>query len=139
MPQTTFALEGNSLGKHLPVRTPPVDTGSQRREEACFEICEGMIDIAAALFNVSSRALRSAGRTASDVSRVRQIAMYVSHVTLGLTMKEVGLGFARDRTTVMHSCHLIEDMRDDSDFDRVVVMTERVAVAAFRGRLEVLR
>ena len=46
--------------------------------------------------------------------------MYVTHVTLGMSMPEVGRGFARDRTTVRHACHLIEDMRDDVDFDRAI-------------------
>lgn len=121
---------------------PPTVTTSHpgfggRRGERVMEICEAMIDICAALFNVSSKELRQTGRTASDVSRVRQIAMYVTHVTLGVSMPEIGRGFVRDRTTVRHACHLIEDMRDDEDFDRAVVTAERVALAAFKGRLEI--
>jgi chromosomal replication initiation ATPase DnaA len=59
--------------------------------------------------------------------------MYVTHVVMGLTMAEVGRGFGRDRTTVLHACHLIEDMRDDADFDAIVALAERVAGAALRG------
>jgi chromosomal replication initiation ATPase DnaA len=92
-----------------------------------------MIDVTAALFCVSSKDMRKAGRTSFEISRVRQIAMYVTHVILGLSMTEVGKGFQRERTTVLYACHLIEDMRDDPDFDRIVAMTERVAVAAFRN------
>ena len=99
-----------------------------------MELCEAMIDVAAALFSVSGKELRQPGRTSSSVCRVRQIAMYVCHVVLGLSMREVGEGFCRDRTTVLHACHLVEDMRDDPDFDRIVGMAERVAHAAFRGR-----
>lgn len=140
MPQSTFAAEHTLPDRPLAPRTGISAPGRcRRREEASLELCEGMIDITAALFNIPSKALRSSGKTRSDVSRVRQIAMYVSHVGLGLTMKEVGRGFGRDRTTVIHACHLIEDMRDDSDFDRVVAMTERVAAAAFRSRLEASR
>ena len=108
-----------------------------KRGERVMEVCEAMIDICAALYNVSSKELRQTGRTAADVSRVRQIAMYVTHVTLGVSVPEVGRGFARDRTTVRHACHLIEDMRDEVDFDRAVMTAERVAAAAFKGRLEV--
>lgn len=108
---------------------------AKRRDEAALEICECLIDIAAALFSVSSKELRRPGRTAVPVSRVRQIAMYVAHVVLRLTMGEVGAGFGRDRTTVLHACQVIEDMRDDPEFDRVVLMIERVAFAAFRSRL----
>jgi len=100
------------------------------------EICDGLIDITAALFDVSGKELRQPGRTTLDVSRVRQIAMYVAHVVLRLTMSEVGRGFGRDRTTVMHACHLIEDMRDDPEFDRYVATTERVAIAVFGSRLD---
>ena len=101
--------------------------------ERTARICDCVIDIVAALFNVSGRELRQPGRTCTSVSRVRQIAMYVTHVAMGLPMREVGRGFGRDRTTVLHACHLIEDMRDDSEFDAIVGMCERVAVAALRG------
>jgi hypothetical protein len=112
---------------------PKVWRPSGKRNEEIIELCEGMIDVTAALFSVSSKDMRKTGRTSFEISRVRQIAMYVTHVILGLSMAEVGKGFQRERTTVLHACHLIEDMRDDPDFDRIVAMTERVAVAAFRN------
>jgi len=101
--------------------------------ERRLQLCDGIIDIAAALFSLPGRELRRGGRTASDISRVRQIAMYVAHVALGMTMREVGLGFGRDRTTVLHACHLVEDMRDDAEFDRIVAVFEKVAAAALRA------
>ena len=52
--------------------------------------------------------------------------------TLQLNMTDIGRGFGRDRTTVVHACHLIEDLRDDDDFDRVVAVTERVALGGLR-------
>ena len=116
---------------------PTLGRASGLREERVIEVCEAMIDICSALYNVSGKELRQTGRTANDVSRVRQIAMYVTHVSLGVSMQEVGRGFFRDRTTVRHACHLVEDMRDDVDFDRTIAVTERVALAAFRHRLEV--
>lgn len=97
--------------------------------------CEGVVDLAATLFNVSGKELRSAGRSTLAVSRVRQIAMYVAHVTLGFTMANVGQGFGRDRTTVLHACHLVEDMREDAEFDDIVARVEQVVAAAFGGRL----
>jgi len=109
---------------------------AKRRDEAALEMCECLIDIASALFSVSSKELRKPGRSTQPVSRVRQIAMYVAHVVLRLTMGDVGAGFGRDRTTVLHACQVIEDLRDDAEFDRVVLMVERVAIAAFRGRLD---
>ncbi len=94
-------------------------------------VCEAVIDLAAALFDVSGKDLRRPGRSPLAVARVRQIAMYVAHVGLGLPMGEIGRGFGRDRTTVVHACHLIEDMRDDADFDAIVATCERVVRAAF--------
>lgn len=107
----------------------------KRREERLLDVCEGMIDIAAALFNVSGRELRRSGRSQSEVVRVRQIAMYVAHVSLGISMRDVGRGFGRDRTTVAYACHMVEDLRDDDEYDRLVAMTEKVALAAFRDRI----
>lgn len=101
------------------------------REELAVEICDGVIDILAALFGVSGRELRSPGRCGRPVARVRQVGMYVAHVTLGLNMTQVGRGFGRDRSTVLHACHLVEDMRDEVEFDHVVGAVERIAAAAF--------
>ena len=53
---------------------------------------------------------------------------------LALGMAEVGRGFQRDRTTVLHACHLVEDLRDDADFDRLVTTLERIVLAALKGR-----
>lgn len=100
-------------------------------QERVAVACDGVIDIAAALFGVPGRDLRSPSRSAVPVSRVRQIAMYVAHVTLRLSMREVGQGFGRDRTTVLHACHLVEDLREDEEFDRIVARVELVVAAAF--------
>ena len=112
----------------LAVRMAP--RGGPRRDEV-REICEAMQDILAACFSVSGRELRAQGRCRSEICRVRQIGMYVAHVIAGLSMFEVGLGFQRDRSTVAHACHLVEDLRDDPDFERVILMIERIAEAAF--------
>lgn len=103
------------------------------REERALACCEAVIDLAAALFNVCGKELRRPGRTGLEVARVRQIAMYAAHVNLEISMREVGKGFGRDRTTVIHACQTIEDMRDDQEFDRHVATFERVVRAAFLG------
>ena len=104
---------------------------SASHRDHVMAVCDGVIDIAATLFNVSGKDLRSAGRSTLAVSRVRQIAMYVAHVTLGFTMANVGQGFGRDRTTVLHACHQIEDLREDEEFDDIVARVEQVVAAAF--------
>ncbi len=100
-------------------------------DERIISICDGITDILAACFSVPSRDLRSRDRIHTSICRVRQIGMYVAHVALGLSMTEVAKGFGRDRSTVVHSCHLIEDMRDELEFDRIVGVFERITHAAF--------
>lgn len=106
----------------------PSDADQQLR---IATICDGVIDIVAALFNVSGRDLRSPGRSPLAVSRVRQIAMYVTHVALRLSMRDVGQGFGRDRTTVLYACHQIEDLREQDEFDDIVARVEQVVTIAF--------
>ncbi|WP_332717153.1 helix-turn-helix domain-containing protein [Pelagibacterium mangrovi] len=43
----------------------------------------------------------------------RQLAMYLCHTLLGITLTEVGQFFGRDRTTVAHACRQVEDGRDE--------------------------
>ncbi|PRD45784.1 hypothetical protein C5748_01115 [Phyllobacterium phragmitis] len=99
-----------------------------------IEICDAFIDILAAYFGVPGHELRSGGRCRREVARVRQIGMYVAHTLFGLTMADVAQGFARDRSTVMHACHLIEDMREDKEFDAILAAFERLSAAAFLGK-----
>lgn len=104
------------------------------REEAIVELCDCVLDLAAAFYGVSGRELRQTGRSRHEIARVRQIAMYVAHTVLDMSMAEVGRGFSRDRTTVLHAVHLIEDMRDDAQFDAVLARTEHIAKTVMRGR-----
>mgnify|MGYP000892816562 FL=1 len=126
--------------RRIEVEGPPADSPAAgtgillRKEEIALELCEGMIDLAAAFFNVSSKEMRRPGRSALEVSRVRQVAMYVAHVTLRLTMAEVGRGFGRDRKTVQYACHTVEDLREDREFDGIISQMERVATAMLGNR-----
>lgn len=68
------------------------------------------------------------------VAHVQQIAMYVCHVALRLTMADVARGFGRDRTSVGYACARVEDRRDDRAFDDLVGAVERVVNAVFAGK-----
>lgn len=104
-----------------------------RRREMAY--CDGLIDILSAYFNVSGRDIRSPKRHNLDVARVRQIGMYVANVVLCINMTMVGQGFGRNKSTVIHACHLIEDMRDDDEFDLLVARLEAITRAAFKFTL----
>ena len=109
----------------------------RRSQERAIELCGNIIEIISALFNVPSKEVRSPHRTSQSIAQVRQIAMYVAQVVMRLSMKEVGLGFDRDRTTVLYACHQVEDLRDDIEFDQMVARAERVTAAALADRVGV--
>jgi chromosomal replication initiation ATPase DnaA len=76
---------------------------------------------------------RGFGRAA----RARQIAMYLAHVLLSRPQHDVALLFDRDRTTVAHAMHVVEDRRDDPRLERLIERIERrferTRTAARRG------
>ena len=71
----------------------------------------------AAVFEVCVEDLRGKTRGSARTAFARQVAMYLAHVGCGVSLTEVGDLFDRDRTTVAHACSLVEDKRDDPDFD----------------------
>ena len=83
------------------------------------------------VFGVHTGDLQLARRGRAQVALARQTGMYLAHVGFSLSPTEVGFLFERDRTTVAHACALIEDRRDDRDFDRALELLER-AVRAMR-------
>ena len=60
--------------------------------------------------------------------------MYLAHVALGITMRDVGGLFSRDRTTVAHACSVIEDRRDEPSFDRALELLEWTVIALLLPR-----
>jgi chromosomal replication initiation ATPase DnaA len=56
-------------------------------------------------------------RRTRNVAHVRQTAMYLAHIAFGMSLGRVALAFGRDRSTVAYACRVIEDRREDDDFD----------------------
>ena len=50
-------------------------------------------------------------------ARARHIAMYLTHTACGMSLSRVARAFGRDRSTVSHGCRIVEDYREDADFD----------------------
>lgn len=75
---------------------------------------------AAHAFGVPPKAIAQDRRGDTKVSAARQVAMYVAHVSCGLSLTEVGNLFGRDRTTVAHACIKVENRRDDRPFDHAL-------------------
>ena len=75
------------------------------QQVVAFSFGERMEDIAAPTRRTRAAAL------------ARQTAMYLSHVAFGMSLGRVATAFGRDRSTVAYACRVIEDRREDSDFD----------------------
>lgn len=80
----------------------------------------------AVAFEIKVRELRSPTRGTAEAAFARQVAMYLAHVSCGLSFTAIGRIFHRDRTTVAHACELIEDRRDDARVDRTLDLLEAV-------------
>jgi hypothetical protein len=97
-------------------------------------LCDLIAIATAAAFAVPVGELIAVTRRTPYVAFARQSAMYLAHVTFGLSYSEVGRAFGRDRTTTAHACQLIEERRDDPAIDAVLGSLEN-ACAALRRRL----
>ena len=100
---------------------PPLEFEPRRGDRAGWYL----VRFVAGVRGVATRQLLSPKRGEADVALARQLAMYLMHVVLGRLYHEVGRFFGRDRTTVSHACAVIEDLRDDPEFDAEVSRLER--------------
>ncbi len=64
---------------------------------------EGLVESA---FGIARPALHAPGRGAARIAFARQVAIYLSHVRLGLSYSAAGRFFGRDRTTAAHACRV---------------------------------
>lgn len=76
--------------------------------------------VVAHTYGVALEELRAATRKTPRAARARQVAMYLSHVVLHLSLREVAEAFGRDRSTASYACHHIEDLREDPAIDRTL-------------------
>ena len=76
-------------------------------------------------FGIAPSALHAPGRGAARVAFARQVAIYLSHVRLGLSYSAVGRFFGRDRTTAAYACRVIEERREESSLDSLIDCLER--------------
>lgn len=93
------------------------------------DLIEGAV---AQVFDVSLEALAQPTRGKKRVALARQVAMYLAHITCGLNLKETGVLFSRDRTTVAYACEVVEDRRDDPVFDHAMQLLEWIVPALLR-------
>jgi hypothetical protein len=78
------------------------------------------------VFNIDLARIQGPSRGNAEVALARQIAMYLMHVSCEMSQVDVGRLFHRDRTTVRHACAVIEDRRDDAQFEQTMVLVEQI-------------
>ncbi|MDO9127761.1 helix-turn-helix domain-containing protein [Parvibaculum sp.] len=94
-----------------------------------------MQETVARAWNVPVDEMRSPTRRRAPVAQARQVAMYLTHVLYGFSLSAVGRYFGRDRTTAAHACRLIEDRRDDENFDMLLDRLEHALRRAGTGQV----
>lgn len=102
----------------------PIRRLDPRDSTACDGACRFIERLVAAALGVDPVAIRSRSRGRAAVARARQTAMYLAHVSLGLSLSQVGEHFSRDRTTVAHACARVEDSRDEPGRDWLLLALE---------------
>ena len=103
-------LEGEFSSKRgvIEKKSPPAGAWQRTR------LAEAAVSRA---LDISLAELRAATRRKAPVAFARQMAMYLSHVALGVSLTRTAACFGRDRTTASHACRVIEERRDDPTFD----------------------
>lgn len=87
-------------------------------------IARDAMEVTSEAFGLPIYILTANSRSKAHIAAARQVAMYLSHVVGQLSMNEVSIAFERDRSTVSHACHIIEDRRDSPFFDRQIEFLE---------------
>ncbi len=97
------------------------------RDEARARLARTIVAYA---FGVSEAEMNAMTRRSAAAAFGRQVAMYLAHISFEMSLSRVANAFGRDRTTVSHACHLVEDRRDDSQFDLKLDRLESLLRAA---------
>ena len=129
-----FSISTDALARNAQSgRLPSAYTLTRRQMKF---ICRAISLLTAEMVLVAGGAVPCRRERRRHQCHVRQIAMYICHVTLCMKQTHVGEGFGRDRSTVAHACAVVEDRRDDKAYDAFLSSLERAAASVY-GMLEV--
>jgi chromosomal replication initiation ATPase DnaA len=137
-----YEYSSNHLGKY-DQKTPQSSifsekTSAKRAELWARQAAEVRLtcDAVAKLYNILTAELDSPTRGEAHVAHARQLAMYLSHVTFGMSLGAVGRHFGRDRTTAAYACRQVEDRRDNPRFDLMLDRLEHALKAMSLARFD---
>lgn len=136
MPQVTVRCAGETgdfcsaeQSKYAAVRLWDTSHPSSVSDYAC----RLSIATLCAVTKLSEQQILAQTRSAAHLAFARQVAMYLAHTKFGISFTEVGRYFQRDRSTVAHACGLVEDRRDDAEFDADLSRMEHLVDTAMEG------
>jgi len=112
--------------QELPARSIEVsyDTGYD------LKVGNLVIRVVSTLEKVGIDEFTRTSRGRADICLARQMAMYLMHTVFSCPYHRVAAFFSRDRTTISYACRLIEDARDDNEFDKRLEVMENLLVSA---------
>jgi chromosomal replication initiation ATPase DnaA len=84
------------------------------------------MNLAAYACHVEPEEVLARTRRSVEAAAARQLAMYLAHVALRMSLARVALAFGRDRSTVAHACRLMEDRREDPAIDAQIDVLEEL-------------
>jgi len=87
-------------------------------------------DVASYALKVPVEEILERRRGTNAAAFARQVAVYLCHVGFELSLARIAAAFGRDRSTVAHACHAIEDRRDEPQFDLWIAGLENMLRAA---------
>jgi Bacterial dnaA protein helix-turn-helix len=91
----------------------PPENSSAATPSSPERTCHWVAFCVARDFGMDMTALFAPTRGAPRAAFARQIAMYLAHTGFEQSFETISRVFDRDRTTVSHACHVVEDGRDD--------------------------
>jgi len=88
--------------------------GDKRADEAAARLAAS---VASYGLDIPQEEILTAPRGRAETAFARQVAMYLCHGGFQMSLARVAVAFGRDRSTVAHACHAIEDRREEPQFD----------------------
>jgi hypothetical protein len=99
--------------QHASSALPAPDHSSALTPSRAERTCQWVAFCVAREFRLDMAALFAPTRGSPRAAFARQVAMYLAHTGFELSLETISRIYGRDRTTVSHACHVIEDGRDD--------------------------
>jgi chromosomal replication initiation ATPase DnaA len=88
-----------------------------------------LLDAVSRATGVPPIAILGSTRGPADAAFARQLVMYLLHTGLGRSYDDTAALVGRNRKTVSHACAVVEDLRDEPDFDADLTAIEELLTA----------